>query len=120
MSKKKEKKQLNQAEDEIITPVPREKQTEGYWAILNKVVDPELDVGIVDLGLIYGVGIENGIATVTMTLTSMGCPAGPEIMRRVEAEMGTYSGIRDVYVDLVWEPVWGPDRVNEDIRDVLF
>src|SRR3989338_8419755 len=84
---------------------------EGYWEVLNRVIDPELDVGIVDLGLIYGVTIEHGIATVTMTLTSMGCPAGPEIMRRVEVEMGTFQGVRDVYVDLVWEPVWGPDRV---------
>ncbi len=101
-------------------PVPREKQTENTWKLLNNVIDPELGVGIVDLGLIYDIKITEGIATVTMTLTSMGCPAGPEIMRRVESEMGRYPGVKDVKVNLVWEPVWGQDRISEDIRSILF
>ncbi len=106
--------------EKTVIPIPREKQTQGYWKLLNMVIDPELDVGIVDLGLVYDATIKKGIATVTMTLTSMGCPAGPEIMRRVEVEMGKYEGIKDVKVELVWEPVWGPDRIHEDIREVLF
>lgn len=109
-----------QEKNETIIPVPREKQTQEYWELLNNVIDPELDVGIVDLGLIYGVTIHDGIATVIMTLTSMGCPAGPELMRRVEVEMAKYKGVREVYVDLVWEPVWGPDRIKDDIRSILF
>lgn len=104
----------------MIQPVPPEERTQGYWKLLNNVIDPELDVGIVDLGLIYDVSIVKGVATVTMTLTSMGCPAGPEIMRGIEHEMGKYEGIKDVIVNLVWEPIWGPDRVHEAIRDLLF
>ena len=104
----------------FLVPRPLEKQTEGYWRLLNMVIDPEMDIGIVDLGLIYEVKITKGIARVTMTLTSMGCPAGPEIMRRVEVEMGKYEDVNDVKVDLVWEPVWGPDRIREDIREILF
>ncbi len=102
-------------------PVPPEQRTEDYWKALNNVIDPELDVGIVDLGLIYDVAIDaKGVATVTMTLTSMGCPAGPQIMRGVEAEMGTVKGVKDVVVTVVWEPVWAPDMVHEAIRDLLF
>ncbi|MBI4599574.1 metal-sulfur cluster assembly factor [Candidatus Uhrbacteria bacterium] len=107
-------------DEKKVIPVPREKQTGEYWKALNTVIDPELDVGIVDLGLVYDVSVKKGIATVTMTLTSMGCPAGPEIMRSIEAELGQCSGIKDVKVNLVWEPIWGPDRVHEAIRDLLF
>ena len=107
-------------DEKISTPVPREKQTGKYWKALNNVIDPELDVGIVDLGLVYDISVEKGVAVVTMTLTSMGCPAGPEIMRSIEAELGQCPGIKDVKVNLVWEPIWGPDRVHEAIRDLLF
>lgn len=106
--------------ENIITPVPREEQTGEYWKVLNNVIDPELDVGIVDLGLIYDVSVEKGVATVTMTLTSMGCPEGPAIMKSIETELGKCAGIKDVKVNLVWEPIWGPDRVHEAIRDLLF
>lgn len=88
--------------------------------MLNTVMDPELDVGIVDLGLIYDVVIDKGVATVTMTLTSMGCPAGPEIMEGAQKALMTHPGVKEVFVNLVWEPIWGPDRVHEAIRDLLF
>lgn len=88
--------------------------------MLNTVMDPELDVGIVDLGLIYDVAIDKGVATVTMTLTSIGCPAGPEIMEGAKKALMTYPGVKEVFVILVWEPIWGPDRVHEAIRDLLF
>lgn len=101
-------------------PLQPDERTAAYWSLLNNVIDPELGVGIVDLGLIYSVAIKKGVATVRMTLTSMGCPAGPEIMRRVEAELSTLPDVRDVKIDLVWEPVWGPDMINPEIRDLLF
>ncbi len=102
-------------------PVPQNERTESYWKQLNRVLDPELGIGIVDLGLIYAVDIDTkGTATVTMTLTSMGCPAGPEIMRRIEVEMGKVSGVKHVVVELVWEPVWGQDLVSPDVRELMF
>lgn len=102
------------------TPVPREQQTEDYWKLLNNVIDPELGFGIVDLGLIYTVAIEDGTATVIMTLTSTGCPAGEEIMRRIETEMSRYPGVDRVNVELVWSPVWGPDRIHPDVKALLY
>lgn len=104
----------------LVIPVSVEKQTEWYWKALNTVMDPELDVGIVDLGLVYDVVIDNNAALVTMTLTSMGCPAGPEIMDGAKKALLAYPGVMEVVVNLVWEPIWGPDRVHEGIRDLLF
>lgn len=101
-------------------PVAREQQIEGYWKLLNGVIDPELGIGIVDLGLVYGVTIDNGVAAVTMTLTSMGCPMGPEIMRRVQAEMARYPDVNTVTVDFVWSPLWTPDRIEPSLRSMLF
>ncbi len=104
----------------IVIPVPKERRMEGYWKLLNNVIDPEAGVGIVDLGLIYDVDIKAGVANVIMTLTSTGCPAGPEIMRRIEAEMGQYPGVKDVTVELVWEPIWGPDMIDDSVRGMFF
>ena len=107
--------------DKKVQPTPVEQRTQGYWVLLNRVIDPELDVGIVDLGLVYEVEItESGETTVYMTLTSMGCPAGPELMRGVETAMEEYEGVKGVHVEIVWEPVWGPDLVNPDIRAMLW
>lgn len=104
-----------------VLQTPVDERTQGYWVLLNRVIDPELDVGIVDLGLVYEVEIDpNGETTVYMTLTSMGCPAGPELMRGVETAMEQYEGVKHVHVEIVWEPVWGPDLVNPDIRAMLW
>ena len=103
-----------------LIPVPEEKQTEGYWKTLNTVMDPELDVGIVDLGLIYDIAVDKGVSTVTMTLTSPGCPEGVAIMEGVKKALLAEPDITAVTINLVWEPVWGPDRVHEAIRDLLF
>lgn len=101
-------------------PVPKDQQKEDYWKLLNNVIDPELGFGIVDLGLVYDVFMEKGTAEITMTFTSMGCPLIPEITRRVEAEMMRYPGIEDVNVTVVWSPLWTPDRVDENIRALLW
>ncbi len=103
-----------------ITPTPKEKRTGVHWERLNAVIDPELGVGIVDLGLVYAAQIKKGRATITMTLTSMGCPAGPEIIQRIEEEMEKVPKVAEVVVNLVWEPLWGPDLVDPEIRDMIF
>lgn len=90
-----------------------------FWELLNNVIDPELGIGIVDLGLIYDVKITNGHAIVTMTLTSMGCPVGPSIIHQVEEEMEQVAGVEEVTVKLVWEPAWTPDKMNPDVRAML-
>lgn len=102
-----------------ITPTPPEKRTQEYWQALNDIIDPEIGVGIVDLGLVYNVEIKNGTATVTMTFTSMGCPAGPSITEEVRDEMGKYPKVKKVKINIVWDPMWTIDRMNPDVRAML-
>lgn len=96
------------------------RKNSALWEKLNTVLDPEGGYGIVDLGLIYGVHLEKGIAHITMTLTSPMCPAGPEIMEGIKESLRGFNGVSDVVVDLVWEPAWNQDMVNEDLRGMLF
>lgn len=101
-------------------PVTKEFRKEEYWKLLNNVIDPELGIGVVDLGLIYDVKIEAGVATVTMTFTSMGCPVGPNIIARVRYEMEMYPGVDEVVINVVWTPVWNRDFIDADIRTLMF
>lgn len=102
-----------------ITPTPPEQRTQQYWRALNDIIDPEIGVGIVDLGLVYTVEIKNGTATVTMTFTSMGCPAGPSITEEVRDEMSKYPKVKKVKINIVWDPMWTIDRMNPDVRAML-
>jgi len=86
-----------------------------------KVRDPELMMNVVDLGLIYSVDItENKTAEVTMTLTSPGCPAGPEIITNVQRETHeAFPALDEVNVHLTWTPFWNPDLMSEEAREEL-
>lgn len=89
--------------------------------LLNQVIDPELGVGIVDLGLIYDVKkLPGGKVKVTMTLTSMTCPAGPQLMAGVEEVLKKNGKARDVEVELVWDPPWDPGKMNPQVRAILY
>lgn len=101
-------------------PVPHELQTEPYWKELNKVIDPELNMGIIDLGLIYDVEIKKSHAHIKMTLTSPACPVGPYILKQVEDRMRLYRDIKSVEIELIWDPVWTQERIDPDIRDLMF
>ena len=83
---------------------------------LRKVKDPELNLNIVDLGLVYGVAMDGSTAVVDMSLTSPGCPAGPQIMGDVERAARAVDGVDDVKVNLVWDPMWTPDRIEPRVR----
>lgn len=101
-------------------PRPCALRSEPSWQILNTVLDPEIGYGIVDLGLVYDIEIRNDIATVTMTLTSPMCPAGPEIMEGIKEALRCTDNISDVIIYLVWEPAWNAKMVDEHIRGMLF
>jgi len=102
-------------------PVTRDfNASNPYFHVLNMVVDPEVGVGIVDMGLIYHVEEHDGVVLVTMTLTSMGCPAGPQLTTDVDAVLRMQEGVKDVEIEVVWEPTWNPDMMNPDIRAMLF
>lgn len=83
---------------------------------LRKVKDPELNLNIIDLGLIYDVAVEDRTVIVNMTLTSPGCPAGPQIMTEAEQALRVIPGVDHVSVNLVWEPFWTPDRIEPRVR----
>ena len=78
--------------------------------------DPELNLNIVDLGLVYGIAVEGSKVLIDMSLTSPGCPSGPEIMTAAEQQVRALDGVQDVAVNLVWDPMWSPDRIEPRIR----
>lgn len=87
---------------------------------LKGVKDPELGLNVVDIGLIYEVTVsEAGDVHVTMSLTSPGCPSGPEIMGDVKSVVADLEGVNSVEVELVWEPYWTPDRMDPRVRAFL-
>lgn len=84
---------------------------------LRKVKDPELGLNIIDLGLVYEIVVdENRNVHVDMTLTSPGCPAGPQIMTDVEKAIQALPGVGDVDLNLVWSPYWTPERIEPRVR----
>ena len=87
---------------------------------LNQVEDPELMMGIVDIGLVYDVDVDDE-ANVSMTysLTSMGCPAGPHIAAEIERALTEIPGVGAVKAELVWPPPWTPDLMSEDAKFAL-
>lgn len=86
---------------------------------LRKVKDPELNLNIVDLGLIYGIRVDGRTVNVDMTLTSPACPSGPEIVEGVEREVRDIEGIDQVQTNIVWTPFWTPERIEPRVRAYL-
>lgn len=86
---------------------------------LRRVKDPDLQLNIADLGLIYGIRIDGDVVNVDVTLTSPGCPSGPEIIGNIEQEIKALPGVASVQVNLIWTPFWTPDRIEPRIRAYL-
>ena len=87
---------------------------------LREVKDPELDMSIVDLGLVYDVEFEDGEVLITMTLTSPGCPLGPIIRGEAYAKLKEVPGVKDVDVQIVWNPPWDPRTMaSDDVKMAL-
>ena len=83
---------------------------------MRKVKDPDLNLNIVDLGLVYDVRLIGTDVEVDMSLTSPGCPSGPEIMGDAERVLMALPGVGTVTVNLVWTPFWSPDRIEPRVR----
>ncbi|MFW5964354.1 MAG: 1,2-phenylacetyl-CoA epoxidase subunit PaaD [Natronomonas sp.] len=86
----------------------------NVWERLYAVEDPEMPISVVDLGLIYGVTVEAGHATVTMTLTYTGCPARDYLQEDVRRAAAAAEGVQTATVELVWSPEWNVEMVTED------
>lgn len=90
--------------------------TDEVFAALRECYDPEIPVNIVDLGLIYHIKIEGAAVDITMTLTAVFCPVGPEVMAEVEGRVKDVPGVERCTVTLTYEPPWTPERMSEDAR----
>ena len=86
---------------------------------LRRVKDPDLNLNILDLGLVYGIQVDGTKVKVDMTLTSPGCPSGPEIMGDAEKEIKTLPGVEEVQINLVWSPFWTPEKMEPRVRAYL-
>ena len=86
---------------------------------LRRVKDPELNLNIVDLGLVYEIDVVGDLVRVDMSLTSPGCPSGPDIMKDAEDQLRALPGVGDVEMNLVWSPPWTPDRIEPRVRAYL-
>jgi metal-sulfur cluster biosynthetic enzyme len=92
---------------------------------LREVIDPEIGINIVDLGLIYEIELtptpdaEAQDVTVTMTLTTPGCPAGPHILQEVKGAVERLAGVNSLELDLTFSPMWNEEMMSEDVRWIL-
>ncbi len=92
---------------------------ETLVSALKTVKDPELNVNVVDLGLVYSIQTHDDRVEVEMTLTSPACPAGPEILRNAVSALEKVEGVTKADVRLVMSPPWSPERMSDEARDEL-
>jgi metal-sulfur cluster biosynthetic enzyme len=93
--------------------------TQRFWDALAEVQDPEMPVNLVDLGVIYAINEHDGVVQVDLTFTAMGCPASDFILEDVRDRLLREAGVREVRVNVVWDPPWTVARMTQDGRDAL-
>ena len=86
---------------------------------VKEIIDPEVGINIVDMGLIYGVDIEDETVNITMTLTSPGCPAGGQLINGTQHVTKQLEGVEEVNINVVWTPRWTPEMMTEEAKDEL-
>jgi len=105
------------------TAIPDEELLAEVEEAMRDVVDPELGINVVDLGLVYDLGIERGeqgtVALIDMTLTSAACPLTDVIEDQSRAALVGAGLVNDLRINWVWNPPWGPDKITEDGREQL-
>ena len=89
---------------------------EDIFLALSDVYDPEIRINIVELGLIYNVAIDDSTVDIEMTLTAPNCPASPEIKNNVVKTVKKLKGVKDVNLNVVWEPSWHPSMMSEEAK----
>src|ERR1700755_2545903 len=105
------------------TAVPNDEFMADLEEAMRDVVDPELGINVVDLGLVYGLNVEEGdegkVAVVDMTLTSAACPLTDVIEDQSRTALIGSGLVKDLKINWVWNPPWGPDKITEDGREQL-
>ena len=86
---------------------------------LEEVIDPELGLDFVSLGLVYDVEIENGEAYITFTLTTPACPIGPQVSEQMKEFVGEVPGVDEVVPNMIFTPPWTPEKMSEDAKFAL-
>jgi metal-sulfur cluster biosynthetic enzyme len=86
---------------------------------LSNVIDPELGLDFVELGLIYGVEIDDGTVSITFTLTTPACPIGPQVTEQMVEFVGELPGVEQVLPTMVFTPPWSPEKMSEDAKFAL-
>jgi len=105
------KQEAAEVEEEIVLT------KEGLYDVIRPVIDPDIGISIVDLGLIYDILIEDsGMIEVEMTMTTPACPYGPQLVGEVEYMLRQTKGVTDVHVEIVWDPPWSIDKMDEATR----
>ncbi|MCL0102146.1 metal-sulfur cluster assembly factor [Dehalococcoidia bacterium] len=89
---------------------------EDVLLALKDVYDPEIPYNVVDLGLVYGVDVDEGNVNVTMTLTFAGCGMGPYIANNARERIMEIDDVEDAVVEMVFDPPWGPEKISDEIR----
>ena len=94
-------------------------EMEDVMDALSNVIDPELGLDFVELGLVYGVEVNAGDVHITFTLTTPACPIGPQVTEQMEEFVGELEGVKSVACEMVFVPPWSPERMSEDAKFAL-
>jgi metal-sulfur cluster biosynthetic enzyme len=86
---------------------------------LSNVIDPELGLDFVELGLVYDVTVDGGTVNITFTLTTPACPIGPQVSEQMKEFVGELDGVEEVVPNMVFSPPWTPDKMSEDAKFAL-
>jgi FeS assembly SUF system protein len=92
---------------------------EKVFEILSDIYDPEIPIDIVNLGLVYGVQVDDGVVNVKMTLTSPGCPTAGQMVQEAQMLIEELPGVKEVIVEVVWDPPWDPSKMSEEAKRAL-
>ena len=99
--------------------MPEAPTADDVQEALENVIDPELGLDFVELGLVYDVSVEGSEVFITFTLTSPGCPIGPQVSEQMEEFVGELEGVTAVYPKMVFTPQWTPELMSEDAKFAL-
>jgi metal-sulfur cluster biosynthetic enzyme len=99
----------------MVEPVEQEEVLEA----LTNVIDPELGLDFVELGLVYNVEVDGGTVTVTFTLTTPACPIGPQVSEQMQEFVSEIDGVEEVITQMVFTPPWTPEKMSEDAKFAL-
>jgi metal-sulfur cluster biosynthetic enzyme len=98
---------------------PEERDLAPFWRALEEVMDPEIPISLVDLGLIYDVRLASGVVEVDLTFTATACPCMAFIRQDIEERLLREDGVREVRINEVWNPPWSKSRISERGREQM-